>query len=186
MPKTIEKIAFKATLQRPVEPTGATWTFLVLPSGASAKLPARGMVTVEGALAGQSFQATLEPDGEGSHWLKVDKALRESAGVEAGDTVALEVAPVQEEPEPKVPPDVREALADHPAAMATWQDITAIARRDWIHWITSGKKAETRAKRIATACDMLGSGKRRACCFDRSGKYSRGNMGAPKAAGGEP
>jgi hypothetical protein len=176
-------ITFEATLQRPAEPAGAAWTFLVLPADASAKLPARGMVTVDGTLAGQPFQATLEPDGEGSHWLKVDAALREAAGVEAGDEVALQIAPVKEEPEPKLPPDVRKALAAHPAAMATWQDITAVARRDWIHWITSGKKAETRVKRIATACDMLASGKRRACCFDRSGKYSRGNMGAPKAAG---
>ncbi len=174
-------IACEATLQRPAAPVGATWTFLVLPARASAKLPARGMVTVEGTLAGAAFQATLEPDGAGSHWLKIDRALREAAGVEAGDTVALEIAPVAEEPEPDVPPDVRKALAAHPAALATWRDITALARRDWLHWITSGKRAETRVTRIASACDMLASGKRRACCFDRSGQYSRGNMGAPKA-----
>src|SRR5690606_6333676 len=122
------------------------------------------------------------PDGKGSHWLKVEKKLREAAGVDAGDTVALEVAPVAREPEPKVPADLRRALAEHPAALATWKDITAVARRDWIHWITSGKKAETRLKRIATACDKLASGMRRACCFDRSGMYSQGNMGAPEAA----
>ena len=56
-----------------------------------------------------------------------------------------------------------------------------VARRDWIHWITSGKKAETRTKRIAVACDKLASGHRRACCFDRSGMYSKGNMGPPAA-----
>lgn len=175
-------IAFKATLQRPAEPKGAGWRFLVLPAKASAKLPTRSMVSVDGTFAGQAFRATLEPDGEGSHWLKVDKALHEAAGVEAGDTVALQIAPVAEEPEPKVPDDVRKALAERAAALATWQDITPVARRDWIHWITSGKKAETRVKRIATACDMLAGGKRRACCFDRSGRYSRGNMGAPKPA----
>jgi hypothetical protein len=175
-------ITFKAKLQRPAEPKDAAWSFLVLPADASAKLPARGMVTVDGTLAGQAFQATLEPDGEGSHWLKVEQALRDAAGVAPGAQVALEIAPVEKEPEPKVPPDVRKAFAAHPDALATWQDITPVARRDWIHWITSGKKAETRVKRIATACDMLASGKRRACCFDRSGKYSRGNMGAPKAA----
>ncbi|MBP6797828.1 MAG: YdeI/OmpD-associated family protein, partial [Luteimonas sp.] len=63
-----------------------------------------------------------------------------------------------------------------------WEDITPVARRDWIHWVTSGKKAETRAKRIGTACDKLASGQRRACCFDRSGMYSKGNMGPPQAA----
>jgi len=140
------------------------------------------MVTVDGTLGGAPFQATLEPDGEGSHWLKVDRALREAAGAEAGDTVALEIAPVDKEPEPKVPADLRSALAANPAAKATWADVTPVARRDWIHWITSGKKAETRVKRIDTACDKLASGMRRACCFDRSGRYSRGNMGAPEAA----
>lgn len=62
------------------------------------------------------------------------------------------------------------------------RDGAAEARRDWIHWITSGKKAETRVNRIAVACDKLACGNRRACCFDRSGMYSKGNMGAPEAA----
>src|SRR3546814_92921 len=140
------------------------------------------MVTVDGTLEGQPCQATLEPDGEGSHWLKVDKGLREAAGAEVGDTVALEISPVEKEPEPKVPADLRKALTANPAAKATWTDITPVARRDWIAWIISGKKAETRVKRIDTACDKLASGMRRACCFDRSGMYSRGNMGAPEAA----
>ena len=174
-------IAFKARLQKPAEPKNAAWTFLVLPKAASAKLPARSMVTVDGTLGGAPFQATLEPDGEGSHWLKVDRKLREAAGAEAGDTVSLEVAPVEQEPEPKVPADLRAALRDNPAALATWKDITAVARRDWIHWITSGKKAETRVKRIGVACDKLGKGQRRACCFDRSGMFDK-SLHAPTPA----
>ncbi|MEO8366701.1 MAG: YdeI/OmpD-associated family protein [Pseudoxanthomonas sp.] len=175
-------IKFKATLSRPATPTGATWTFVVLPAAASKKLPTRSMVTVDGTLAGQTFQATLEPDGAGSHWLKVEKALREAAGVVAGDSVALEISPVEKEPEPKVPADLKHALAGNAAAKATWAEITAVARRDWIYWIGAGKKAETRVKRIAVTCDKLASGNRRACCFDRSGMYSKGNIGAPEAA----
>ena len=182
MAKVTGTIRFKAKLLRPASPKGAAWRFLVLPASASAKLPTRSMVTVDGTLEGQAFQATLEPDGHGSHWLKVDKALREAAGVDAGDGVALEIAPVQVEPEPRVPADLRKALAANPEAKATWSDITPVARRDWIAWIVSGKQAETRGKRIGTACDKLASGMRRACCFDRSGMYSRGNMGAPEAA----
>jgi len=181
MAKSTGTIKFKAKLARPAKPKGAAWTFLVLPAAASAKLPTRSMVTVDGSLEGQSFQATLEPDGQGSHWLKIDQALSEKAGVAAGDIVALEVAPVAVEPEPKVPDDLRKALAANAEAKATWDDITPVARRDWIHWITSGKKAETRVKRIAVACDKLACGNRRACCFDRSGMYSKGNMGPPEA-----
>ncbi|MGH6754376.1 MAG: YdeI/OmpD-associated family protein [Pseudoxanthomonas sp.] len=182
MANPTESIKFKAKLSRPVAPKGAAWSFLVLPATASRKLPTRSMVTIDGTLAGQPFQATLEPDGQGSHWLKVDKALREAAGVAVGDSVALEIAPVQKEPEPRVPADLKQALADNAGAKATWADITPVARRDWVHWIISGKKAETRVKRIATAIDKLACGNRRACCFDRSGMYSKGNMGAPEAA----
>jgi len=171
-----------ARLLRPAAPKAATWTFLVLPPSASARLPTRGMVSVEGTLAGHPFQATLSPDGAGSHWFKVPRALRDAAGAETGDLIELVLSPVAREPEPTVPADVRRALADHPAAKAQWATLTAVQRRDWIHWITSGKQAQTRTKRLATACDMLGSGKRRACCFDRSGLYSKGNMGAPEAA----
>jgi len=181
MGNVTDKIRFKAKLLRPAAPKGAAWTFLVLPVEASGKLPARSMVTVDGTLDGHPFQATLEPDGRGSHWLRVDRALSEAAGVAVGDRVALAMAPVDVEPEPKVPADLRKALAAHAAARAQWDDITPVARRDWIHWISSGKKAETRARRILTACDMLASGKRRACCFDRSGIYSKA-FSAPEAA----
>lgn len=181
MNKAIGKICFKAELLRPANPKGATWSFLVLPAAASAKLPTRSMAPVEGTFAGQPFQATLEPDGQGSHWLKVGRALRERAGAAVGDTVALEIAPTAEQPEPRVPVDLRKALAANPAAKAQWSDITRVARRDWIQWVTSAKQAETRERRIANACAMLASGKRRACCFDRSGIYG-GGVSAPTPA----
>ena len=181
MTKDTERIRFKAKLLRPASPKGASWTFLVLPSSASAKLPSRGMTTVDGTLNGHPFRATLEPDGQRSHWQKVTKALREAAGASAGDTVTLEVAPVEVEPEPRVPNDLRKALAAAPDARTQWSSLTPVARRDWVFWITSGKKAETRERRIRAACDMLASGKRNACCFDRSGIYSKG-FRAPEAA----
>lgn len=182
MTRTASKIRFKAKLVRPAAPgKGGAWTFLVLPQAASAKLPARAMTSVEGTLNDHPFQATLEPDGQGSHWLKVSSALRKSAGAEPGDEVALAISPAEHEPEPDVPADLRKALAAAPDAKAVWTDITAVARRDWIHWITSGKRAQTRARRVGNACDMLASGKRRACCFDRSGIYSK-SFAAPEAA----
>lgn len=171
----------KAALLKPASPRNANWRFLRLPQAASAKLPSRGMVSVDGTLDGHAFTATLEPDGEGGHWLKVPRALHEAAGVEAGDMVTLELAPAAKEPEPRVPPDLRKALADAPAALAQWQAITAAARRDFVQWLGTAKQAETRERRIRNACDMLAAGKRRICCFDRSGVYGKG-MCAPQAA----
>jgi hypothetical protein len=193
MTKTKTSIRFKATLLRPAmesarpradqrEKSDNSWTFLILPKAASAKLPSRSVTAIEGTINGVPFQTVLEPDGQKSHWLKVDRKLSKAAGADAGDVVALEIAPAAKEPEPEVPPDLRKALgAAGPKTTKLWSDITTNARRDWIHWITSAKQEETRARRIKNACSMLAAGKRRVCCFDRSGFYSK-SLSAPKAA----
>ena len=136
---------------------------------------------MDAKINGHHFQATLEPDGQLSHWLKVGKELRAASGVGIGDTVTLEVAPVAKEPEPKLPPDVLEALSASPEAKAVWDATTTIARIDWIHWIESAKQTKTRKSRVESACDMLASGKKRVCCFDQSGFYSK-SLSAPLAA----
>ncbi|CAM5466605.1 YdeI/OmpD-associated family protein [Eoetvoesiella caeni] len=172
---------FKTKLLRPASPgKGDSWAFLVLPKAISEKLPRRGRTSVQGAINGHPFQATLEPDGQLSHWLKVDKNLQEAAVASPGQTVTVQVSSTKPEPEPKLPDDLREALAKSPEAKATWEDTTTIARLDWIHWIESAKQAKTRKSRIDNACDMLTSGKKRVCCFDQSGYYSKG-LSAPKA-----
>src|SRR5687767_13198130 len=159
-------IRFRARLLPPeaTEKIG-TWTVLALPGTASAKLPSRGINMVEGTINGFPFRAALEPSGKGSHWLKVNKAMQDAAGADAGDTVTVEITRVGEEPELRVPMELRKALAAVPRARALWADITPMARRDWILWISSARQPETRARRIVTACDMLACGKRRVCCF---------------------
>ena len=89
-------IRFKAKLLRPAESDPESirgWTFLILPKDASAKLPSRGQTAIEGTINGVRFQAELGPDGEKSHWLKVDRKLSKAAGADAGDVVTLEIAP---------------------------------------------------------------------------------------------
>jgi hypothetical protein len=164
-------ITFEAKLCRPAE--GGDWAFLRLPQEASGPLPSRGQVSVDGVMNGFAFQTTLQPDGEGGHWLKMDAGLREGVNVQVGDVVRVEIAPVTVEPEPIVPEDLLGALSGNPAAHSVWMAITAVARRDWIQWLTSGKKAETRVLRLGKMMDMLSKGKQRICCFDRSGMYDK-------------
>jgi uncharacterized protein YdeI (YjbR/CyaY-like superfamily) len=70
-----------------------------------------------------------------------------------------------EEPEARVPADLRRALTGTPKAKAQWSNLTPIARRDFISWIDSAKQLETRKRRIERACSMLAAGKRRPCCY---------------------
>lgn len=62
-------------------------------------------------------------------------------------------------------PDLRKVLAAHPKAKAQWDDLTPIARRDFLSWIESAKQAETRTRRVESLPSRLASGKRRPCCF---------------------
>src|SRR5579859_7112792 len=164
--KTKSTIRFSARLLRPERAeTIESWALVTLPRNASAKLPSRGMTMVEGTINGLPFRAALEPDGKGSHCLRVNKAMYDAAGAGAGESVAVEITRTGEEPEIRVPMDLREALAAAPLAQASWADITPLARRDWIFSISTAKQPETRRRRIEKACDMLASGKRRLCCF---------------------
>ncbi len=65
----------------------------------------------------------------------------------------------------KVPADVKKFLDATPKALVTWKDITPLARNEWICWVTSAKKEETRDRRIKIMLENLAVGKRRPCCW---------------------
>ena len=64
-----------------------------------------------------------------------------------------------------LPTDFKKALGSNPKALAVWEDITPLARSEWICLVTSGKKAETRGIRITKGLSKLSSGMRRPCCW---------------------
>lgn len=65
----------------------------------------------------------------------------------------------------KVPTDLRKALLASPAAQAAWNDLTPLARNEWICWTVSVKKPETRKNHIERTCSEISEGKRRPCCW---------------------
>lgn len=65
----------------------------------------------------------------------------------------------------KVPADLDASLKSNKKALALWDDLTPVARRDWISWVTSAKQEATRRRRIEQTNSKLLSGKRRPCCF---------------------
>lgn len=163
MNKVISAIHFEAKLF-----TIGSWTILQLPQDASAQLPSRGQVMVEGTINGFSFQTPLEPDGRGSHWFRIDDTLSKAAHIRVGDTVALEIEPSKHWPEPSVPADIQKALAGDAQVHTLWTKITPMARWEWIRWIRSTGRKETRKKRIEVALSKMRNGERRPCCWNRN------------------
>lgn len=157
-------LRFDATLH-----TNGKWTILRLPEEASAKLPSRGQVAVQGTINGNEFQTVLEPDGDSGHWMRVDDKLQDTVGIGAGDTVTLEIGPLKDWPEPNVPQDLEAALAAAPQKIQDlWKDITPLARWEWVRWVNETKNPDTRKRRVEVTISKMNSGKRRPCCFDLS------------------
>ena len=65
----------------------------------------------------------------------------------------------------KLPADLREVLLSDSKMFAVWEDITPLARNEWICWIEEAKQQETRERRIRVGRSKLLSGMRRPCCW---------------------
>ena len=146
-----------------------TSTVLRLPETASQDLPSRGQVAVHGTINGVEFRTVLEPDGDFGHWMRVDDALRHAAGIGAGDTAALDIEVTKDWPEPSVPRDLSTALAAAPQKIQDlWNEITQMARWEWVRWVNAAKNPDTRRRRVDVSISKMKSGKRRPCCFNLS------------------
>jgi uncharacterized protein YdeI (YjbR/CyaY-like superfamily) len=64
-----------------------------------------------------------------------------------------------------VPVDLRKELTTDPAALAKWNSLTPLARNEWICWVVSVKKPETRRDHIKRTSEELKEGMRRPCCW---------------------
>lgn len=64
-----------------------------------------------------------------------------------------------------MPADLKDAIVATPKVMALWEDITPLARNEWICWVISAKKEETRGIRIKKAISKMSGGMRRPCCW---------------------
>jgi uncharacterized protein YdeI (YjbR/CyaY-like superfamily) len=74
-------------------------------------------------------------------------------------------APISAGPVHALPPDLEAVLRSDAAALAKWEDITPLARNEWICWVESVKKPETRAHHVWRLQNEIKEGKRRPCCW---------------------
>lgn len=144
-----------------------SWIIARLPEEASKQLPSRSQVAVVGVMNGHEFRTVLEPDGNFGHWIHVTEQLQKNAKVTAGDMVTVELEVTKDWPEPIMPDDFAAALKTAPEKVKEkWQDITPMARNEWVRWIGATNNLETRAVRIEKSISKLNGKHRRPCCFN--------------------
>jgi hypothetical protein len=139
-------------------PNGA-WTFLAVPFDVAAAFGSRARVAVRGTINGAPFRNSLLPNGDGTHSMPVNKDLQALAGARAGDTVAV-VMDVDREPRTvTVPADLCAALEKAGSLAERFASLSVSHKREFLDWIESAKKEETRSRRIDKTLEMLAAGK---------------------------
>jgi hypothetical protein len=97
----------------------------------------------------------------GEFLVGLNKEVRTGAGVQAGDTVSLELKLDTEPRTVEVPPALAEALEADPEAKATFKGLAFTHRKEFARWIEEAKREDTRARRVTQALDMIRTGRTR-------------------------
>jgi uncharacterized protein YdeI (YjbR/CyaY-like superfamily) len=100
------------------------------------------------------------PHGNGKHYTVVNKTLQKNCGASVGDQVEVSMVLDEDERTVAVPEDLQSALAQDSKAKQLFDDFAYSHRKEYIEWIISAKKPETRCKRIAKAMEMIVQRKR--------------------------
>jgi uncharacterized protein YdeI (YjbR/CyaY-like superfamily) len=98
---------------------------------------------------------------KGEFLLGLPKAVRQAAGVEAGDEVDVAIELETEAREVDVPPALAEALAGDPAAQAAFAKLAFTHRKEFARWVAEAKQPDTRDRRVAQALERIRAGNTR-------------------------
>ncbi|GAA4361116.1 YdeI/OmpD-associated family protein [Angustibacter luteus] len=162
------RTARRASISFTAKLTAIDGTALVqLPAEASERLPSRGQVAVHASIGGHDVETVIEPDGRRGHWIRVGDSLQRALRITPGDTTEITIDVASDWPEPDLPDDFARALAEAPAKIrGVWEDITPMARWEWVRWVQATRNPETRQRRVDVSLSKLNDGKRRPCCFN--------------------
>lgn len=133
---------------------GGAWTYIQIPFDVAEVFGRKGQVPVRATLNGFAYRNSLMPR-DGVHILGVGKDVLAGAGAAAGDTVTVALAADDAPRTVEVPADLADALAHAPASAQAFAACSYSHKKEYVDWIESAKKTETRASRIAKALEML-------------------------------
>jgi hypothetical protein len=147
-------------LHAELQATGGNTTGFQIPDDLMAALGGGGRPKVKLTVKGHEFRTSIARMG-GSYWLGVSSERRAEAGLTAGEMLDVDIELDTAERTLDVPDDLALALAAAPTAKAYWDALSYSNRRWHVLQVTGAKAAETRARRVARAVEMLGEGRAR-------------------------
>jgi hypothetical protein len=112
-------------------------------------------IPVVATVGGKSTRTTIVPAGGGKYRMQINTAQRKAARVDWGDAVSVELRIDLASRTVPLPPDLRAAMAKHPKARKGFDEMPPGHRRQFLMWVASGKRPQTRQKHLDRAIDHL-------------------------------
>ncbi len=152
----MDPLTFEVVLERPEDSGSAT--FIRVPFDVPAVFgQARPPVRV--TIGAHTYPSTVAVYG-GEYFLPVNRAHREAAGVDAGDTVSVTLAYDEGPRVVELAPDVAEAF-EAAGVLPQWSQLAYSHQREYATWIEDAKRPDTRARRILQATERVGEARPR-------------------------
>ena len=144
---------FDATVQRE-----GSFTFVAIPFSPHEVWGTRPRYYVTGTINGIAVRGTLGASGQ-DYFLRLGAAWIRDSGIEPGANVTVRLS-LEGPQEGNLSPDIAKALSDNNKAMTFFASLPTFYRKNFIRWIESAKRDETRARRITEMIKLLEEGKR--------------------------
>jgi hypothetical protein len=139
---------------------GSAWTVFRVPFSVEKVFGARARVPVKGTINGFPFRSSLFPMGDGQHFMMVNKQMWEGAKINPGRLVEVVFQEDTDIRTVKLPRDLKAALSRNKTARDIFETLSYTHKQEYVRWIESAKRPETRARRIHSAVTMIAKRKR--------------------------
>jgi hypothetical protein len=136
------------------------WTVFRVPFSVEKVFGTRARVPIKGTINGFPFRSSLFPMGDGQHFMMVNKEMWEGAKIREGRTVQVVMQEDAGVRTVRLPRDLKTALLRNRTARLHFQDLSYTHKKEYVVWIESAKRPETRARRVRNAVTMILKGRR--------------------------
>jgi hypothetical protein len=154
----IDRRTFTAMLEKPDD--GIDGAYISIPFNVEKIYGSTGQVKVKAWFNGYPYRGVLANMGTGCHVIIVRKDIRQAIGKNAGDKITVELERDTEQRVIDVPDDLKKVLAQSEKAKEFFNSLSYTNRKEYVVWITSAKKTETREKRLSDTIQKLLKGKK--------------------------
>lgn len=148
----MKKQEFEAVIEKPPNSNGA---FVVIPFNVAEIFGTKGQVKVKATFDGHPYRGSVVPMGGGQHVLGLRKDIRQAIGKTHGDQVRV-VLELDTEPRTvTMPAELQLLLDQNESAKEFFETLSYTHRKEYVGWIESAKKEETRSRRLQKSVQML-------------------------------